>query len=158
MVNAVELDMRDMSKLSEKEMVTKAMEFSEGNRELLELLLCLWKNNINTYACCAGHEEETVYQGDGYSCIPDVNPYLMFEARNIDDQKLTDIMKFLMLNSDIEAFEAGNDRIEAEDGTFQKRRSITVYFKDHTASFKLIKNVFDAVLNRGFFADDFIIV
>ena len=154
MVNAVELDTRDLSKLSEKEKVTKAIEFSEGNRELLDLLLCLWNNNINTYACCAGHEVETVYEGEFYTATPSTSPYLMFDARTIEDDKLANILRFLMINADIESFETGSDSTITNDGKVQDRRYITLYFKDYTASFKLVKNVFDSVLNRGFFADD----
>ena len=35
----------------------RAIDFSEGNSSLKDVLLSLWNNGIETYACCAGHPE-----------------------------------------------------------------------------------------------------
>lgn len=42
---------------SKDELVNIADEFSEGNLNLKNTLLTLWSSNIQTIACCIGHED-----------------------------------------------------------------------------------------------------
>lgn len=47
--------------LPRKERSIKALEFSEGNKNLYETLMYLWDSGIETISCCIGHQD---YDGD----------------------------------------------------------------------------------------------
>ncbi len=67
-----------MPDLSIDEQNAWANEFCEGDEKLKELLLFLWKNNINTHACCKGHIEEKGFGG----------PYICFSCNNLSNDTI----------------------------------------------------------------------
>lgn len=71
---------KDMTVLSEQEMVEQAKVFSEGNKELEELLIYLWKNGIQTIGCCSGEHENSA------------SPYIGFYVDKLDNSLLSDLL------------------------------------------------------------------
>lgn len=61
-----------ITKLDLKTKQECAKEYAEGDSSLENLLLYLWANGIDTYACCAGHKEKNW------------EPYIFFEISKID--------------------------------------------------------------------------
>ena len=47
----------EIAKLTKDEKNIMAEEFAEGSMALKRLLLKMWNNGIETYACCAGHDK-----------------------------------------------------------------------------------------------------
>jgi len=68
----------------EKEKI--ALEFSEGNVELKELLLALWNSGVKTLSCCGGHPEK----GENSS------PYLFAEFPRHNTRLLHNIVTWIM--------------------------------------------------------------
>lgn len=71
---------KDMTILSEQEMFEQAKVFSEGNKNLEELLIVLWKNGIQTIGCCSGEHENSA------------NPYVGFYVDKLDNGLLSDLL------------------------------------------------------------------
>ena len=59
-MNKEELVKLNLESLTAEEKINYAEEFSEGSSALKKLLLKMWDNGIETYACCAGHGERVV--------------------------------------------------------------------------------------------------
>lgn len=82
--------------LSKEQREAYADEFCEGDAYLKKLLLILWEHNINTYACCRGHENYP--------------PYIYFDCNNINNTQLKDLLyniiktKFSQLRQDNKKF------------------------------------------------------
>lgn len=64
-----------------------ALDFSEGNEELRELLLYCFQNGIQTRGCCAGHERE-----DGERTMP----YIGFNFNEQNKEAIINMLKNLM--------------------------------------------------------------
>lgn len=149
MNNAVPNDIRDMSMLSAEEKKLKAKEFAEGNVELEKFFLFLWNNNINTYACCGGHESASQDVQDNVIITSGNAPYIMIATENIPSEKYQTILKMLCLNDDISEIHVGNDNLE-EDEEDIPRRYVTIYLDDYTCSMGYVADVFESVLSDGF--------
>ena len=67
--------------LSKEQRETYANEFCEGDAYLKKLLLILWEHNINTYACCRGHENYP--------------PYVYFDCNNINNILLKNLLYYI---------------------------------------------------------------
>lgn len=74
----------DLTTLSQEEMNAQAEIFAEGSPKLQQLLLFLWKNGIQTRACCAGHKN----QQSGKIRAP----YIQFYVDNIEDNVLKKLL------------------------------------------------------------------
>ena len=55
-----------LAKMSDEQIEEMAITYSEGNSELKELLIYCAKNQIPTYACCAGHPEKNEHPYVGF--------------------------------------------------------------------------------------------
>ncbi len=69
----------DLTTLSEQEMKKQAKVFSEGNSELEQILIELWKNGVQTIGCCSGHNGKEV-------------PYISFYIDTLEDGLLSDLL------------------------------------------------------------------
>ena len=96
-----------------------AQSFAEGSEELEQILLLLWKNGINTVACCAGHG--TI----------DKPPYIMIDSSKFSDRELRNLFldTILTYNGEID-LSAQND-IDYQMDNIPERKTVT---------FKLINN------------------
>lgn len=89
----------DICHLPYNEKVNLAKEFSEGKQSLENFLLYLWQNNINTMACCAGHEGK-------YN-----KPYIMIDVATLTKNQLAYIISHLMLDNEIYEIECEKNSI-----------------------------------------------
>ena len=64
-----------------------AEEFCEGSSDLKNLLLKMWKQGIETYASCGGHDK-IIKGAKTYS-----NPYLFFDVSNFTNEDLKNLLK-----------------------------------------------------------------
>ena len=67
------------------ELLERAKEYSEGNRDLELTLLNLWKQGIKTIGCCIGHAEDDPKYTDGIG-------YLAFRLDNQNSFKYLDMI------------------------------------------------------------------
>ena len=77
----------NMTKLATEGKLKYAIEFSEKNKSLEELLLYLWNNDINTIACCAGHDKENF-------------PYIYIVVDNLESSTLKELLVNLFVTYD----------------------------------------------------------
>lgn len=75
----------NLKKLTIKEKNQFAEDFSEGSKELKNLLLKMWDNGIETIACCAGHE-------NGTGKLKILSPYISFYIDNFNNENLKRIV------------------------------------------------------------------
>ena len=85
-----------------------AKDFSEGNKELEDLLLYCFRNNIKTIACCAGHKENNSF------------PYISFK---INDKTFKPILRMIKAISNIKDVELSFTNYIKKDKNF----SFTIY-------------------------------
>ena len=78
----------DLTKLSDEKKEKMATLFSEGNEDLKKLLLTLWNNGVQTYACCAGHDETERGVSD---------PYIFFDVKNLNEKQQKKLYKLLIV-------------------------------------------------------------
>ena len=121
-----------LNDISDKQQAAKA--FAEGNADLERLLNSAWNIGLETFACCAGHEEPKVGSENGIS-----KPYVSFCINENFDIfiKLADIIankgyKFFYSSSD------GKDNITFIDHNFDLTKK-TEIFNDILNSLKLLK-------------------
>lgn len=163
MYNQVELDERDMSAISDAEKKQKAREFAEGNAGLEELLLFLWNNNVNTYACCGGHQSnrivdesgavvgENSYSINGVTVELDSSPYILVDIQNISDVQLKTILTMLCENKEISHLSICNDYLDDEES--KPRKFIDIQLKNASSSMLDIAAVFYGAISEGFVSD-----
>lgn len=125
----------DSLNLSKEQQVKYAKKFSEGSKELENLLLFLWENNIRTIACCKGHQPEETYPG----AIP--LPYLCLDMKTIDDEVLKQILKNFCCRDEIKIIQVSLNKLTDVN---IKRKDLTIRLKDQKQSFR---GVFDCFYN-----------
>jgi len=86
----------DLTKLSLEEQAKYAKLFAEGSNSLEELLKYFWQNGINSYACCAGHNESIKF---GSLMVSSSKPYVFFEVGNLTDTQLENLLVRLSVPS-----------------------------------------------------------
>ena len=82
----------DMTKLRAEEQAEYAKTFCEGSKDLERLLKYMWGNGINTYASCAGHEEEKLPNG----MISQNKPYIHFDISSFSKDELQNLLRKLI--------------------------------------------------------------
>ena len=118
--------------LSDSEREKIATEFSEGSERLKNLLLKMWSNNIETYACCVGHGGKS-------------KAYLFFDVRNFPQNKLSLILKKSMelYKKDVVELTFSNNYEKEE---LFDRKGLSIYRKDETISTDDFFNIIDEIL------------
>lgn len=91
-INVVEDDFTKASQDKKEEFATL---FSEGNKDLKHVLLTMWNNGIQTYACCAGHKKSELTNDGGL--LETGDPYIFFEVSSLTDTQLKNFVHTLML-------------------------------------------------------------
>lgn len=76
----------DLTKLDKSVQQKYAKDFSEDDKDLENLLLFLWRNGINTIACCAGHIERND------------KPYIYIDVMKMKTNTLKQILKWHLYN------------------------------------------------------------
>ncbi len=100
MRNILRCYVKDFTTASLEEREKYAELFSEGDENLKELLLTLWGNKIQTYACCAGHDE-VVEDGKVQWTTKTSFPYIFFEASTLNESQLRLLYEILILQQRI---------------------------------------------------------
>ena len=85
----------DLTKLSDAKKEEMATLFSEGNEDLKKLLLTMWNNGIQTYACCAGHDKSEKHNVGGL--YENVDPYIYFDVKNLNEKQQKKLYKLLIV-------------------------------------------------------------
>lgn len=118
----------NMTILNGEEQEKYAEQFSEGSPALKKLLLYLWQNDINTFACCAGHSGDTKL---GSFLMASNKPYIFFDVQNLNDGQFENLLVRLSAPQNI-GDKMRFDYLVSHDyyGQSEKERTaLTLYFK-----------------------------
>lgn len=144
---------KDMTTLTKEEQLKYAKTFSEGSKELEELLKYMWANGINTFACCAGHEAEKLENG----FISQNKPYIMFDVASFGKEEFEHLLKQLIVLNQVKDGKCLKFDIKVQTFSEQEirsgfvgeneteRHSMSIYFEDMNSTnykelLKIIKN------------------
>jgi len=146
----------DMTKLSSSEQEEYAKTFCEGSQDLEELLKYLWSNGINTFASCAGHEQQKYADGT----TAENYPYILFDTSSFSEQELQNLLRKLIglnelrdkkyLSFQLDAKQSNRyDRHVGFVGPDEyDRHALTIRFQDkQRANFKELLKVIESVKN-----------
>ena len=121
------------SSFTKEEKLKNSKLFAEGSQELENLLLNLWNQGIDTFACCVGHKYD-----DG----SESNPYFSLSIKELEDLRLKKILNKLYelkaknIVSDIDI------TVDVYKSKFE-RHSLTVLFKEiDENNFALLSEIF----------------
>lgn len=104
----------------EDEKVKLAKEFSEGNPELLELLIYLWGKNFETYACCAGHDEGAYIEA----------PYIFIETKNLSKSAIKRILEELFVINNLHPKPVVDFSVSVDQHNLKtERHGLSVYLR-----------------------------
>lgn len=123
---------KEFSELSEEQKAEQAKEFSEGNKDLEDILLFLWSKGIKTIACCKGHENHG-------------RPYVFFHINKIDDKVFRRILVGL---SDIQKCESEISAGRLPEIGFRESSFSISLENQNVQDFKKILKVLKEALNN----------
>lgn len=147
----------DMTKLSSEEQANYAKTFCEGSKDLERLLKYMWGNGINTYASCAGHEEEKLSNG----MISQNKPYIHFDTSSFSKEELQNLLrkliglnelrdrKYLSFDVTVQAFQDWERRDGFVGEDEMERHSITIRFNDmQRENYKELLKILESVRTK----------
>lgn len=147
----------DMTTLSKQEQQNYAKKFCEGSKQLEELLKYLWSNGINTFASCAGHNEEKLANG----MVSQNNPYIHFDTSSFTQEELQNLLrkliglnelrdrKYLTFDVKAQSFTEDERRKGFVGENEKERHSITIRFLDKKReNYKELLKVVESVKNK----------
>jgi len=123
--------------LSTKEMLDQAEIFSEGSKELKDLLVLLWSNGVQTRACCAGHGENRP-------------AFITFYIDKIFDSKFVKLLSMIFSDKCI-TYIAIDKKLEAFNAKKEENIGellLTIYLKEFENFNKNILNKFKFVFSN----------
>ena len=145
MHNNVELDKRDLSKVQVNEQEKLATEFSEGSENMKNLLLFLWDNGINTFACCGGHDEiEVEVDEDGSKFYDDNRPYVTFDMKALSDSRFKNILRGLCKIPEVAELSVINDHYERY-GLDPRKQMVLVFAEPASTTENVIRLFYDVL-------------
>ena len=134
----------DLTTLSRKKQEEYATTFCEGDENLKKLLLKMWENKIQTYACCAGHDPATIENG---KFLTPNNPYIYFEVSSLSEKQQQKLYKNLIMIAknlgSIEKFELILDNYM----DFEKH-GLTIRMRNSEYSYRVLNDLFDDVFKK----------
>ncbi len=138
-----------MNKIKQYALATK---FSEGKKDLKFLLLTMWKNHIDTYACCGGHEIDVGNEKNSIVRCEN-NPYIYFDVSTLTDGQLSAFLAHLFKMQENNIVWSINYQIDISDGTIVtkgiERHGLDVQFNlDVVGCFKELKETLENVLQN----------
>ena len=135
----------DLTQFSRRKKEENANLFCEGNEHLKKLLLKLWDNGIQTYACCAGHKDEENLNNDCY--MVSNNPYIYFEIKNLTEMQQQKLYNHLIMNCKklgvVSSFQLSIDNYMG----FEKH-GLSIHLKYDKDCFKILNDIFEDVFNE----------
>ena len=141
MENVVE----DFSKLSHDKQELYAEKFCENNEDLKRLLLKMWGNGIQTYACCAGHEisEGTLANG----IVLGTNPYLYFDVKTLNEKQQSKLYKnLIMISKNLNLIDEFSFELDNCMGFV--KHGVSIRLKNDNVAFKVLNDLFDTILKK----------
>jgi len=136
----------DFTKKSKKEKEEKATIFSEGSQELKDLLLYMWNNGINTYACCAGHGIRT-FEFEGKKISERCRQYIFFDISTFSRDELELLIMAVLVDKqkNLASFTFGLDNMGRNKS---QRRGLGFHFNiNYKSNFVYLLNILKQIKN-----------
>ena len=135
----------DLTKLSDEKKEEMATLFSEGNEDLKKLLIKMWNNGIQTYACCAGHDESEIKASNGP--IPSTNPYIYFDVKTLSPEQQYKLFKAIIKSTkNVKLIEKFSLTLDEYMG-FEKH-GLTIRMKKDKQCYRYLNDMFDNVFKK----------
>ncbi len=135
----------DFSKLTDEKKEEMATLFSEGNEDLKNLLLTMWNNGIQTYACCAGHDKSEAKTVGGM--VESVNPYIYFDVKNLSEKQQLKLYKSLIIAGKMLRV-IGKIEFRLDQYMGFEKHGLTLRLFNDPRVFALLNDIFNEVLKK----------
>lgn len=112
--------------------------FSEGDEDLKRLLIKMWNNGIQTYASCAGHDDD----------MGNEDPYIFFDIKTLSEKQQRMFYKILIIAcKKLEGFK----RFEVEPDLHMgfERHGLTIRLRKGKNAYAILNEIFDSVMNTS---------
>lgn len=135
----------DLTQFSRRKKEENANLFCEGNEHLKKLLLKLWDNGIQTYACCAGHKDEENLNNDCY--MVSNNPYIYFEIKNLTEMQQQKLYNHLIMNCK-KLGVVSSFQLSIDNNMGFEKHGLSIHLKYDKDCFKILNDIFEDVFNE----------